>query len=109
MSQLSFSFEFDFKHIFINDLSERSAIYSFWYKNLNLPLYIGETENLKRRMKEYFNGGHNDDLDSYLNTKKRRQFIKVKYNFCPIKDLKKTEDNYIFFFNPKLNKDKVRK
>ena len=38
-------------------------------------------------MKEYFSGGHNEDLDQYLN-KKRREFIKVKYIFCPENKLK---------------------
>ena len=109
MEKFKFLYEFDFKHIFINDLNEKSAIYSFWYKNLSLPLYIGETKNLKRRMKEYFAGGHNDDLDQYLNTKTRRKFIRVKYIFCHENKLKDTEDKYIFFFNPKLNKDKIRK
>ena len=109
MENFKFTHEFDFKHIFINDLNEKSAIYSFWFKNLNLPLYIGKTENLRRRMKEYFSGGHNEDLDQYLNKKKRREFIKVKYIFSPENKLKDTEDSYIFFFNPKLNKDKIRK
>ena len=59
-------------------------------------------------MKEYFVGGHNDDLDQYLSTKTRRKFIRVKYIFCPENKLKDTEDKYIFFFNPKLNKDKIR-
>ncbi len=109
MTKFNFTNEFEFKHIFINDLSNKSAIYSFWYKNLNLPLYIGETENLKRRMKEYYSGGHNDDLDQYLNTQIRRKFIRVKYFFCPINELKKLEEDYIKFHNPSLNKEKKRK
>ena len=104
-----FKKKFEFKHIYINDLEETSAIYSFWFKDLSFPIYIGKTENLRRRMKEYFSGGHNEDLDQYLNKKKRREFIKVKYLFCPENKLKDTEDRYIFFFNPKLNKDKIRK
>ena len=109
MTKFEFKYEFEFKHIFINDLVDKSAIYSFWYKNLNLPLYIGETENLRRRMKEYYARGHNDDLDQYLKIQMRRKFIKVKYFFCPTKELKKAEDNYIKFHNPTLNKEKKRK
>tara|TARA_A100001015_G_scaffold20607_1_gene23595 strand:- start:1044 stop:1379 length:336 start_codon:yes stop_codon:yes gene_type:complete len=104
-----FKKKFEFKHIYINDLEETSAIYSFWFKDLSFPIYIGKTENLKRRMKEYFSGGHNYDLDNYLNNKKRRNHVYVRFFFCEIKELFKIEEKCIFFFNPKLNKDKIRK
>ena len=104
-----FKKKFEFKHIFINDLEEESAIYSFWFKDLTFPIYIGKTENLRRRMREYFSGGHNYDLDNYLNNKKRRKYVCVKYFYCEIKELFKIEEKCIFFFNPKLNKDKIRR
>ena len=40
MENFKFTHEFDFKHIFINDLNEKSAIYSFLFKNLNLFSFI---------------------------------------------------------------------
>ena len=109
MNEKIFSKKFEFKHIYINDLEETSAIYSFWFKDLIFPLYVGKTENLKRRMKEYFRGGHNKELDDYLNNIKRRKFIQIRYFYCNKEKLTNKEDKCIFFFNPRLNKEKIRK
>jgi len=109
MNENIFSKKFEFKHIFINDLEETSAIYSFWFKSLTFPLYVGKTENLKRRMREYFRGGHNKELNDYLNNLKRRKHVHIRYFYCNKEQLTNEEDKCILYFNPKLNKEKIRK
>ena len=107
--KVEFTNIFPFRHIYINDLLNKPAIYSFWFKEVSQPLYIGKTEKLRRRMFEYYRGGHNLDLDMYLRIEKKRKFIRVKYFNCAMNLLVKKEEDYIFWLNPKFNKDKKRK
>lgn len=72
-----------FKHSNIDLLDKNSiVIYSFWIKNLSKPLYIGQTNNFRRRMMEYWRGSHNDLLNSYIRIRKIRENMVIKYFFC---------------------------
>lgn len=88
----------------INTYAPSSAgIYTFWHKKN--CIYVGRSNNIKKRIKEHYVSCHNDYLSLWLNTYTR--CIVVKYikleDFPSNMVLSKIESKFILYLNPNTN------
>lgn len=102
--------KFDWKYGNIIQLPHESGIYIFWDEcvgkarsksSIGRCIYVGQSKNLKARLRQHFNGSHNKYLSLWIKNYGNR--LKVHIAYRAKEKLDRLEKRLIRVLNPKVN------
>ena len=97
-----------FGHLFYEHVDEESGLYCFWLRGV--CLYIGESDNLRRRLKEHCESEDNPILVEYFKTYSGEIMVAVTYEHGASKPyLRRLESYAVTKMKPIANRTGVKR